>query len=51
VEPSYEIAPEPTEAERKAIVEALAIEAAERRQGSPWGDALLPVRGGEEDEP
>jgi hypothetical protein len=51
VEPSYEISPEPSEAERAAILEALAAEEAERRGASPWSDALLPARGGEEDEP
>jgi hypothetical protein len=51
VELSYEIKPEPSEAERAAILEALAAEDAERRRDSPWSDALLPTRGGEEDEP
>jgi hypothetical protein len=48
---SYEITPEPSEEERAAILEALAAEEAERGRASPWGDALLPARGGEEDEP
>jgi hypothetical protein len=50
VEPSYEISPEPSEDERAAILEALAAEEVGRR-ASPWSDALLPARGGEEDEP
>lgn len=48
---SYEISPEPSDEERAAILEALAAEEAERRGASPWSDALLPARGGEEDEP
>jgi hypothetical protein len=51
VEPSYEISPEPSDEERAAILEALAAEEAERRLASPWSDAPLPARGGEEDEP
>jgi hypothetical protein len=51
VESSYEISPEPSEEERAAILEALAAEEAERRGESPWIHALLPARGGEEDEP
>jgi hypothetical protein len=50
VEASYEISPEPSEDERAAILEALAAEEAERR-ASRWSDALLPARGGEEEEP
>jgi hypothetical protein len=50
VEPSYEITPEPTEEEREAILQALAADN-DRRPTSPWGDALLPARDGEEDEP
>jgi hypothetical protein len=51
VEPSYDITPEPTEEERAAILEALAAEKSGRRPASPWSDALLPVREGEETEP
>jgi hypothetical protein len=51
VESSYEIRPEPSEAERAAILEALAAEEAERRRASPWSDAVLPARNGDEDEP
>jgi hypothetical protein len=51
VEPSYEITPEPTEEERAAILEALAAEQSDRRPASPWSDALLPTRDGEENEP
>jgi hypothetical protein len=51
VEPSYEITPDPTEEERAAILEALAAEKADPRLASPWSDALLPARGGEETEP
>jgi hypothetical protein len=51
MERSYEITPEPSEEERAAIVEALAAEESERRRASAWADALLPARGGEEDEP
>lgn len=51
MEPCYEITPDPTEEEREAIVKALAAEEAERRHGSAWGDALLPGRSGERDEP
>jgi len=45
---SVHITPEPDDDERRAIVEALAAEAAER-ESSPWADALLPNREGEED--
>jgi hypothetical protein len=48
VESSYEITPEPTEEERTAILEALDAEQARRRLASSWGDALLPARGGDE---
>jgi hypothetical protein len=37
-----EITPEPDEAERKAILAALADVAAERPGGSAWSAALLP---------
>jgi hypothetical protein len=48
---SFEITPEPGEAERKAILAALGAENAERQTGSDWADAQLPERPGEEDEP
>jgi hypothetical protein len=46
---SVRITPEPDEAERKAILAALAAEAAERRAGSEWAAALLPAH--DDDEP
>ncbi|HZT84391.1 MAG TPA: hypothetical protein VE984_03085 [Gaiellaceae bacterium] len=46
---SLDITPEPDEAERQAIVEALAAEQAEHATASAWADALLPSR--EEGEP
>jgi hypothetical protein len=46
-----EITPEPDAAERKAILAALAAEEAQERPASPWAEALLPSRGGDEDEP
>jgi hypothetical protein len=49
VDPSYVITPEPTEEERAAILEALAAD--NRRRTSPWSDALLPARDGDESEP
>ena len=39
----YEISPEPSEAERAAIVAALAEEG-EQAAVSPWGEAALPER-------
>jgi len=51
VEPFYEITPEPTEEERQAILEVLAAEKSDWRHTSPWSDALLPARDGEENEP
>jgi hypothetical protein len=48
---SPEIAPEPDEAERKAILAALAAEETERSASSAWADALLPERPGAEEEP
>ncbi len=44
--------PEPDDAERKAILEALAAEDADRAEEapvSPWADSLLPERAGEEE--
>jgi hypothetical protein len=46
---ALEITPEPTEEERKAILEALAAEAAESAPPSPWRAAGLGP-GPEEDE-
>jgi hypothetical protein len=48
---STQITPEPEEAERKAILAALAAEDAERSAASEWADALLPTRGAESNEP
>jgi hypothetical protein len=45
------ITPEPSRDEREAILAALAAEEAERPAVSAWAEALLPARGGEEDEP
>jgi hypothetical protein len=50
VEPSH-ITPEPDEAERAAILRALAAEERERPPAFDWAQALLPVRGGDEAEP
>jgi hypothetical protein len=46
-----EITPEPDEAERKAILAALAGEREEQRRTSEWAALLLPVRDQEEREP
>lgn len=46
----YEISPEPSEAERAAILEALAAEEAVQDGLSPWTKALLPQREGEEEQ-
>jgi len=48
---SFQITPEPSEAERQAILEALAAEDAERTAASKWPPALLPGRESEEGEP
>jgi hypothetical protein len=45
------ITPEPDEAQRKAILVALAAEDAERRGVSEWAAALLPAREETEHEP
>jgi hypothetical protein len=45
------ITPEPDEAERKAILAALAAEKAEQPAVSEWVAALLPARDDEEREP
>jgi hypothetical protein len=50
VEP-VQISPEPAEAERKAILAALAAEEAGRKSVSALADALLPARPGAEEEP
>jgi hypothetical protein len=41
---SVEITPEPGDAERKAILTALAAEEAEQPRASEWAAALLPAR-------
>lgn len=41
---TLEINPEPDEAERQAIVAALAAEEAEQDGDSPWARTLLPSR-------
>lgn len=44
----YEISPKPSEAERAAIVAALAAEGGERQPFvSPWAEAALPERDAE----
>jgi hypothetical protein len=45
------ITPEPDEAERKAILAALAAEEAEQPAVSQWAEALLPGRDDQEHEP
>jgi hypothetical protein len=47
---AVEISPEPSEEERKAILEALAAEAAETAAPSPWRSAGLGPGPEEEDE-
>ena len=46
-----EITPEPDEAERKAILAALAADEGERPAASEWAAALLPARDDEESDP
>jgi hypothetical protein len=46
---SFEITPEPDDAERRAILEALAAEKAEQPAASEWAASALPSR--EEKEP
>ena len=48
---SLQITPEPNEAERTAIVTALAAEEAEQDAVSEWAAALLPTRGETEPDP
>lgn len=45
----FEISPEPTEAERAAILAALAAEEADRTSGSAWAETLLPGRDGDDE--
>jgi hypothetical protein len=45
------ITPEPDDAEREAILAALAAEEAERPTASAWATALLPAHGAGGDEP
>jgi len=47
---NYDISPEPDEAERAAILEALAAEKAERDAASPWADTVLPQHDAEDGE-
>jgi hypothetical protein len=46
-----EITPEPGDAERRAILAALAADEGERVTVSEWAAAALPVRDSEEGEP
>jgi hypothetical protein len=48
---SFEITPEPDDAERKAILAALADEEAGQPAASRSAGAALPLRDGEEEEP
>jgi len=51
---SPEIRPEPEEAERAAILAALAAEQAERAgesRGSPWAESLSPAHADDESQP
>ena len=48
---SVRITPEPGDAEREAILAALAAEEADRPDASGWAEALLPARGDHEVEP
>jgi hypothetical protein len=50
VEPVH-ITPDPSEEEREAILGALAAAEEALPTVSPWAEAALPRRGGEEDEP
>jgi hypothetical protein len=45
------VTPKPDEAERQAILAALAAEQATRARASRWAETVLPARGGQEDEP
>jgi hypothetical protein len=46
-----DIRPEPDEAEREAILAALAADAAAARPASEWAEALLPGRDGKDGAP
>ena len=46
-----DVTPEPDEAERQAILAALAADEGERPAASEWAAALLPPRNDEEAEP
>jgi len=46
---NHEITPEPDDAERRAILSALADDEAEPARSSAWSDALLPSREGSEE--
>jgi hypothetical protein len=46
-----EITPEPDEAERQAILTALAADESEQPAASEWPAALLPARNDEEPDP
>jgi hypothetical protein len=46
-----QITPEPDDAERKAILAALAAEAAEQPAVSAWAAATLPARAADDAEP
>jgi hypothetical protein len=48
---SFEIVPEPDDAERKAILAALADEEIEQPEASRWAAGALPARDIEDDEP
>jgi hypothetical protein len=48
---SIEITPKPAQAERKAILAALAAEEAEQPAVSEWAAGLLPARDTDEREP
>jgi hypothetical protein len=48
---SVQITPEPSDAERKAILAALAVEEAEQPPGSEWAASALPTRETDDGEP
>jgi hypothetical protein len=48
---SVQITPEPDDAERRAILEALAAEEAARPASSAWAAAALPTREADDVEP
>jgi hypothetical protein len=51
VQESVDITPEPDEAERKAILAALAADESTRPRRSAWADSSLPARDGEDGTP